>query len=70
VFELLKRHLRLEVSARSKIDLGDYILGSQNRYYQDIPVAVSGDVVSHVYRSHLGDLGWLGWAGKKRPECA
>jgi hypothetical protein len=54
VFELLKRHLYLEVSARAKIDLDDHILGSQNRYayYQDIPVVVSGDVMSHVYRSH------------------
>jgi hypothetical protein len=42
VFELLKRHLYLEVSARAKIDLYDYVFGSQNRYYQDIPVAVSG----------------------------
>jgi hypothetical protein len=52
VFELLKRHLYLEVSAIAKIDLGDYIFGSQNRFYQDIPVVVSGGVVSHVYRSH------------------
>ena len=52
MFELLKRHLYLEVSARAKIDLDDYIFGSQNRYYQDIPVVVSGDVMSHVYRSH------------------
>ena len=49
---LMKRHLYLEVSARAKIDLDDYIFGSQNRYYQDIPVVVSGDVMSHVYRSH------------------
>jgi hypothetical protein len=52
VFELLKGHLYLEVSARAKIDLDDYIFGSQSRYYQDIPVVVSGDVMSHVYRSH------------------
>jgi hypothetical protein len=52
VFELLERHLHLEVSARAKIDLDNYIFGSQNRYYQDIPVVVSGDVMSHVYRSH------------------
>jgi hypothetical protein len=52
VFELLKGHLCLEVSARAKIDLDDYIFGSQSRYYQDIPVVVSGDVMSHVYRSH------------------
>jgi hypothetical protein len=52
VFELLKRHLCLEVSAIAKIDLDDYIFGSHNRYYQDIPVVVSGDVMSHVYRSH------------------
>jgi hypothetical protein len=52
VFELLKRHLYLEVSARAKIDLDDYIFGSQDRYYQDIPVVVSGGVMSHVYRSH------------------
>jgi hypothetical protein len=48
VFELLKKHLYLEVSARAKIDLDDYIFGSQNRFYQGIPVAVSGDVMSHV----------------------
>jgi hypothetical protein len=48
VFELLKRHLYLEVSARAKIDLDDHIFGSQGRYYQDIPVAVSGGVMSHV----------------------
>jgi hypothetical protein len=54
VFELLKGHLCLEVSARAKIDLDDYIFGSQGRYYQDmhIPVVVSGGVMSHVYRSH------------------
>ena len=52
MFELLKRHLYLEVSARAKIDLDDHIFGSQNRFYQGIPVAVSGDVMSHVYRSH------------------
>jgi hypothetical protein len=52
VSELLKRHLCLEVSARARTDLDDYIFGSQNRYYQDIPVVVSGDVMSHVYRSH------------------
>ena len=53
MFELLKRHLYLEVSsAIAKIDLDDYIFGSQNRFYQGIPVAVSGDVMSHVYRSH------------------
>jgi hypothetical protein len=52
VFELLKRHLHLEVSAITKNDLDDYIYGSQNRFYQGIPVAVSGDVMSHVYRSH------------------
>jgi hypothetical protein len=46
VFELLKRHLYLEVSAISKIDLDDYIFGSQNRHYQDIPVVVSGDVMA------------------------
>ena len=52
MFELLKRHLYLEVSAISKIDLDDYMFGSQNRFYQGIPVVVSGDVMSHVYRSH------------------
>ena len=58
MFELLKRHLYLEVSARAKIDLDDYIFGSQNRHFQDIPVALAsgrfrgGDVMSHVYRSH------------------
>ena len=52
MFELLKRHLYLEVSAIAKIDLGDYIFGSQSRFYQGIPVVVSGDVMSHVYRSH------------------
>jgi hypothetical protein len=36
------------------IDLDDYIFGSQIRFYQGIPVAVSGDVVSRVYRSPLG----------------
>jgi hypothetical protein len=45
-------HLCLEVSAIAMIDLDDYIFGSQNRFYQGIPVAVSGDVMSHVYRSH------------------
>ena len=52
MFELLKRHLYLEVSAITKIDLYDHIFGSQNRFYQGIPVVVSGDVMSHVYRSH------------------
>ena len=53
MFELLKRHLYLEVSAIAKIDLDDYIFGSQNRFYQGIPVVVSGDVImSHVYRRH------------------
>ena len=52
MFELLKRHLYLEVSAITKIDLDDHIFGSQDRYYQDIPVVVSGDVMSHVCRSH------------------
>jgi hypothetical protein len=36
VFELLKEHLCLEVSAIAMIDLDDYIFGSQNRFYQDI----------------------------------
>jgi hypothetical protein len=53
VFELLKRHVCLEVSAIAMIELDDYIFGSQNRFYQGIPVVVSGDgVMSHVYRSH------------------
>ena len=52
MFELLKRHLYLEVSAIAKIDLDDYIFGSQNRFYEGIPVVDSGDVMSHVYRSH------------------
>jgi hypothetical protein len=52
VLELLKRHLNLEVSAIAMIDLDDHIFGSQNRFYQGTPVAVSGDVMSHVYRSH------------------
>jgi hypothetical protein len=52
VFELLKGHLHLEVSAIAMIGLDDYIFGSQNRFYQDVPVAVSGDVMSSVYRSH------------------
>jgi hypothetical protein len=53
VLELLKRHLYLAVSAISMIDLDEYIFGSQNRFYQGIPVVVSGDVImSHVYRSH------------------
>jgi hypothetical protein len=47
VFELLKRHLYLAVSAIAMmIDLDDYIFGSQNRFYQGIPVAVSGDVIT------------------------
>ena len=52
MFELLKRHLYLEVSAITKIDLVDYILDSQNRFYEGIPVVDSGDVMSHVYRRH------------------
>ena len=52
MFELLKRHLYLEVSAIAMIDLDDYIFGSQNRFYQGIPGAISGDVLSHVHRSH------------------
>ena len=52
MFELLKRHLCLEVSAIAKIDLDDYIFGSQNRFYEGIPVVDSGDVMSHVYRRH------------------
>jgi hypothetical protein len=39
VFELLKRHLYLEVSAIAMIDLDDHIFGSQNRFYQGIPVS-------------------------------
>ena len=46
MFELLKRHLYLEVSAIAKIDLDDYIFGSQNRFYEGIPVVDSGDVMS------------------------
>ena len=34
MFELLKGHLYLEVSAITKIDLVDYILDSQNRFYE------------------------------------
>ena len=49
MFELLKGHLYLEVSAIAKIDLDDYIFGSQNRFYQGIPVVVSGDVMSLMY---------------------
>ena len=52
MFELLKRHLYLEVSAITKIGLDDDIFGSQNRFYEGIPVVDSGDVMSHVYRSH------------------
>jgi hypothetical protein len=52
VSELLKGHLCLEVSARARIDLDDYIFDSQSRYYQDIPVVVSGDVMSHVCPGH------------------
>jgi hypothetical protein len=54
VFELLKTHLYLAVSAIAMIDLDDCIFGSQNRFYQGIPVVVSGGVMSHVYvyRSH------------------
>jgi hypothetical protein len=48
----LHRHLYLEVSAIAMFDLDDYIFGSQNRFSLGIPVAVSGDVMSHVYRSH------------------
>jgi hypothetical protein len=52
VFELLKRHLYFGVSAIAMVDLDDDIFGSQSRFYQGIPVVVSGDVMSHVYRSH------------------
>jgi hypothetical protein len=52
VFELLKIHLCLEVSAITKIYLDDYVFGSQNRFYQGIPVAVSGGAMAHVYHSH------------------
>ena len=52
MFELLKRHLYLEVSAITRIDLDDYIFGSQNRFYEGIPVVDSGDVMSRVYRRH------------------
>ena len=52
MFELLKRHLYLEVSARAKIDLDDCMYGSQNRFYEGIPVVDSGDVMSDVYRRH------------------
>jgi hypothetical protein len=52
VFELLKGHLHLEVSAIAKIDLDDYIFVSQNRFYQGMQVVVSGGAMSHVYRSH------------------
>ena len=53
MFELLKRHLYLEVSAIAKIDLDDHIFGSQNRFYQGIPVVVSGDVMSHAISQPL-----------------
>jgi hypothetical protein len=53
VFELLKRHLFLEVPAIAMIVLDDCISGSQIRLFdQGIPVAVSGDVMSHVHRTH------------------
>jgi hypothetical protein len=55
VLELLKTHLHLEVSAIAMIGLDNYVFGSQNRFYQGIPVVVSGDVMSYVYiayRSH------------------
>ena len=52
MFELLKGHLYLEVSAITKIDLDDYIFDSQNGFHEGIPVVDSGDVMSHVYRSH------------------
>jgi hypothetical protein len=42
----------LGFSAIAKIDLGDYIFGSQIWFYQGIPVVVSGDVMSHVHRTH------------------
>ncbi len=52
MFELLKRHLYLEVSAITKIDLDDCMYGSQNRFYEGIPVVDSGEVMSDVYRRH------------------
>jgi hypothetical protein len=52
MFELLKGDLCLEVSAIATIDLDDHIFGSQTRFYQGMPVAVSGGVMSHIYRSH------------------
>jgi hypothetical protein len=52
VFELLKRHLCLEVSAIAMVDLDDHIRGSQVRSYQGIPVAISGDVMSHMYSNY------------------
>jgi hypothetical protein len=35
-----------------KIDLDDCMYGSQNRFYEGIPVVDSGDVMSDVYRRH------------------
>ena len=52
MFELLKRHLYLEVSAITNFGLDDYIFGSQNRFYEGIPVVDSGGVMSDVYRRH------------------
>jgi hypothetical protein len=35
------------------IDLDDHIRGSQTRFYQGIPGAISGDVMSHVQQLFL-----------------
>ena len=43
----------LEVLAIAMIDLDDYIRGSQIRFYQGIPGAISGDIMSHVQQLFL-----------------
>ena len=54
MFELLKGHLCLEVSAIAMIDLDLDIRGSHIRSYQGIPGAISGaGVMSHVHQLFL-----------------
>jgi hypothetical protein len=43
----------LEVLAIAMIDLDDFIRGSQIRFYQGIPGAISGDFMSHVQQLFL-----------------
>jgi hypothetical protein len=57
VFELLKGHMCLEVSAIATIDLGDHshqgLIDPVLPRHQGIPGDISGDIMSHVWQLFL-----------------